>query len=392
MSTDEKTFRKSYKPIFNSIDALNWDNTNLYFFDNIEVTQWQRNLINKKALYSYNNFPLIHSCIEKIIDFSIQNGINYTLKDIEYFANQRKNEILKEKMNKRINSFFEKISYYEDSYLFLRNILRRILLFGRCVLHFVLLPEDDFKIEILNEFKISEIDENTGDLRYLYQNSEITLNKDEYFIMNNSPNLSVLYPVLESCEKIKEYIDIELTNANVASLFSVFITREQATDSLFNVQNKDVLHPSGLYPGAIFELNDGEKIESVNPTRPNPNFSEYVRQNGIFITSCLGVPYEIAVQNFQNSYSASRAAFSVFKLTCIKYQNLLDRFYFWFLLEKKLKAVFKNDNVYKIFLNGNFVFPIIESISPIEDLEVLEKKRDLNISTARTDALAINGE
>lgn len=390
MYTSEKTFRKSYKPIFNSIEALNFYDTNLYLFDNIEVEQWQRNVINKKALYIYNNFPLVHSCIEKIIDFTIQNGIRYIQNDIDYFNNKYKNELLKNKIENEINLFFEKISYCEDSYLLLRNILRRILLFGRCILHKVK-DSQEFKIEILNDFQVCNIDEKNT-LIYNFKNKNITLRESEYLIINNSPNLSILYPVIESCEKIKEYIEIELTNANVSSLFSVFITREQATDALFNVQNRDILHPNGLYPGAIFELNDGERIESVNPTRPNPNFSEYVKQNGIFITSCLGVPYEIATQNFQNSYSASRAAFSVFKTTCIKYQNLLDRFYFWALLETKLKMIFENNSVYKKFMSGHFVFPIIESISPIEDLEVLEKKRELKISNEKADAIAVNGE
>lgn len=126
----------------------------------------------------------------------------------------------------------------------------------------------------------------------------------------------LLAPVIESLKQLGRYTDAELVAAVVAGMFTVFIEKENASsDTGFGEiipeeQQVDAGDDNSLElaPGAIIDLNEGEKASATNPGRPNSGFDAFVIAICRQIGAALEIPYELLVKNFNASYSASRGA------------------------------------------------------------------------------------
>ena len=72
-------------------------------------------------------------------------------------------------------------------------------------------------------------------------------------------------------------------------------------------ENLQTLGIDAMY-GAMAQLPEGIKPESVSPARPNSAFDAFVTALTRQIGSALGIPAEVLLLNFTSSYSASRGA------------------------------------------------------------------------------------
>lgn len=63
-----------------------------------------------------------------------------------------------------------------------------------------------------------------------------------------------------------------------------------------------------LSPGAVVDLNEGEKAHDMNPGRPNTAFDGFVIAICRQIGAALEIPYELLVKCFNSSFTASRGA------------------------------------------------------------------------------------
>lgn len=123
-------------------------------------------------------------------------------------------------------------------------------------------------------------------------------------------------PVIESLKQLGRYTDAELVAAVVSGMFTVFIEKEDASadDAIGSMipeeEQVDAEDESSLElgPGAVMDLNPGEKIHDSNPGRPNSNFSMFVEAICQQIGAALEIPYEILVKRFNSSYTASKGA------------------------------------------------------------------------------------
>lgn len=122
-----------------------------------------------------------------------------------------------------------------------------------------------------------------------------------------------LAPVIEALHQLGEYTEAELTAAVVSSMFTVFIKSETGeslgpmdptSETGGKVTDKDYKMSSG----AILDLGPGESIETANPGRPNQGFDPFVQAILMQVGVALELPFEVLVQRFNSSYSASRAA------------------------------------------------------------------------------------
>ena len=123
-----------------------------------------------------------------------------------------------------------------------------------------------------------------------------------------------LAPVIELFKQLSRYTEAEIMAAVVNAMLTVFIETGSGTTGL------GPMSPTGetggkvgdddvkLAAGAIIELKSGEKISSVNPTRPNSQFDPFVLAIIRQIAVSLELPYEVVIMHFTSSYSASRAA------------------------------------------------------------------------------------
>lgn len=126
----------------------------------------------------------------------------------------------------------------------------------------------------------------------------------------------LLAPVIEHLKQLSRYSQAELTAAVVSGFFTAAITSETPATPLSTAippgqQVKEAVADENSYqlaPGAILGLAPGEKIETVNPGRPNAGFDPFVIAICRQIGAGIGLPYEILIQHFTSSYSASRAA------------------------------------------------------------------------------------
>jgi lambda family phage portal protein len=127
-----------------------------------------------------------------------------------------------------------------------------------------------------------------------------------------------LAPVIEALKQLGRYTYAELMAAVVSGLFTGFITTDNPEDSpgedplpgIVTGTSEDDEQRSDikLGNGTIVELAPGEKIESVNPGRPNATFDPFVLAVLRQVGAALEIPMELLVKHFTASYSASRAA------------------------------------------------------------------------------------
>lgn len=125
-----------------------------------------------------------------------------------------------------------------------------------------------------------------------------------------------LAPVVEALKQMGRYTDAELIAAVVSGLFTVFIEKEangegEAIGSMIpDEELVDSMDDTSIEmgPGAVVDLNAGEKIHDSNPGRPNANFQGFVEAICQQIGAALEIPYELLVKRFNASYTASKGA------------------------------------------------------------------------------------
>ena len=74
-------------------------------------------------------------------------------------------------------------------------------------------------------------------------------------------------------------------------------------------------------PGTSVRLKPGEKIEYPPSNRPNSYYGAFIEVQAKLVGAATRIPYEILLQSFESSYSASRAALGQFKQTCEAYKT-----------------------------------------------------------------------
>jgi len=131
--------------------------------------------------------------------------------------------------------------------------------------------------------------------------------------------------VVELALTLDRYIKAEAIAAQVQALFTVIITSDNPLaligemermewldkQELKNKDDDDDLRDIELGPGTIQFAKPGDKVETVNPSRPNTAFEPFIKMCLQMIGPAVGLPYELLVQLYQASFSASEAANNV---------------------------------------------------------------------------------
>ena len=76
-----------------------------------------------------------------------------------------------------------------------------------------------------------------------------------------------------------------------------------------------------ISPGTSVRLKPGEKIEYPPSNRPNSYYGTFLEIQAKLVGAATRIPYEVLLQSFESSYSASRAALGQFKQTCEAYKT-----------------------------------------------------------------------
>jgi lambda family phage portal protein len=119
---------------------------------------------------------------------------------------------------------------------------------------------------------------------------------------------------LASIRDLGTYLDNELQASAIASCFTAAIKTETPLGNLNNPETGSGIDSAGnreryIEPGLIFDLNPGESVEVINPTRPNTSAGEWTKVILRGIAVGTGLSYEVVARDYsQTSYSSSRTS------------------------------------------------------------------------------------
>ena len=125
-----------------------------------------------------------------------------------------------------------------------------------------------------------------------------------------------LAPVIEDVKQLGRYRQAELMGAVIGGLLTVFVTSELPKNDMGETMapfgeassRSDDNQAIELGNGTVIALGEGEKIQEVDPKRPNTAFDGFITAISREIGVALGLPYEVLVKQFNSSYSASKAS------------------------------------------------------------------------------------
>lgn len=222
--------------------------------------------------------------------------------------------------------------------------------------------------------------------------------------------IPLLAPVIESIKQLGRYTDAELIAAVVSGMFTVFIEKESADSEnpvgeMIPVEQQVDYMDNGsleLAPGAIIDLNEGEKAKDMNPGRPNANFDGFVVSICRQIGASLEIPYEILVKHFTASYSASRGALLEFWKSVRMYRTWLANDFCqpiyeeWFceaVAKGRIPApgFFSDPIIRKAYTGAEWNGPAQGLLNPVQEVNAAEKRVLNGFSTRDREAVEMNG-
>lgn len=219
-----------------------------------------------------------------------------------------------------------------------------------------------------------------------------------------------LAPVIESLKQISRYTDAELVAAVVSGMFTVFIEKadassEDAIGSMIPEEEQvDAEDETSieLAPGAVIDLNEGEKAHDMNPGRPNANFGGFVEAICQQIGAALEIPYELLVKRFNASYSASKGAleeawkmFNMYRdwLATDFCKPIYEEWLTEAVAKKRIKApgFFTDPAIRKAYCAAKWNGPARGMLDPVKEVTAAEKRVQNGFSTRSDETMQMTG-
>jgi lambda family phage portal protein len=131
----------------------------------------------------------------------------------------------------------------------------------------------------------------------------------------------IIAPVEELALTLDRYIKADAIAAQIQAMFTLVVTSENpdaVAGEMENLEGNEGDRLTGdddnliaLGNGIVQYARPGEKVEPVNPSRPTTSFEPFIKSCLQMMGPSVGVPYELLVQLYQSSFSASQAANNV---------------------------------------------------------------------------------
>ena len=226
--------------------------------------------------------------------------------------------------------------------------------------------------------------------------------------------IPALAPAMRIFKQSDRYTNAEIMAAVVAAMFTVFVKKapggvgENTLSPLTTTGTAtgDENVPSSQYrldTGAIFELLEGQSIETANPGRPNANFAPFLMAMLEQVGTSLCIPYEVLVRRFTASYSASRAAielaWAAFKMMRSWFvDEYAQPIYEWMLVDAiltgKLAApgFFTDPLVRLAYSSCEWVGPTAPQIDPLKDVQAADARIKAQLSTHQRETALLTGQ
>lgn len=220
--------------------------------------------------------------------------------------------------------------------------------------------------------------------------------------------IPILSPVIDIFKQLTRYSEAEITAAVVSGMLSVFIECENPTGVPFQDLPKDSrsninYNGARMTPGMIMTMRRGDKVNVMQPGRPNPNFENFVNNILRQIGVSLEIPFEVLIGHFQSSYSASRAAIlAAWQVFCTRRQWLIEHFCQPIYEEWLTEAVIKGRVELEGFLEdparkaawcqADFYGPSMPQIDPVKEVKAAKDSVDNGFSTVAYETAKLTGK
>ena len=219
-----------------------------------------------------------------------------------------------------------------------------------------------------------------------------------------------LAPVIESLKQLGRYTDAELVAAVVSGMFTVFIEKADASseDAIGSMLPEEVQVDAEdettieLAPGAVIDLNEGEKAHDMNPGRPNANFGGFVEAICQQIGASLEIPYELLMKRFNSSYTASKGAleeawkmFNMYRdwLATDFCQPVYEEWLTEAVAKGRIKApgFFTDPVIRKAYCGAKWNGPAKGMLDPVKEATAAEKRVQNGFSTLSDETMQMTG-
>lgn len=224
----------------------------------------------------------------------------------------------------------------------------------------------------------------------------------------------IFAPIIEVLKQLKRMSDAELQAAVLNSYYTVIVTTAMGDGQLGDLEQEGKPKPELRYPhapmgsditlgsGTVAYTAPGEKLEFVDPKRPNPNVDGFIRAFCGYAGAATGIPREVLLKEFTASYSAARAALiDMFSSALEKRGTLVDTFcqpiYEWVLGELVDRGIlampgFHEDPIVRrAWCEAEWHGPTMPQIDPVDEIDAAAKRVALGVSTLEEECAQLTG-
>jgi len=207
-------------------------------------------------------------------------------------------------------------------------------------------------------------------------------------------------PIIELCLILDRYMKAEATAAQIQALFTLVITSKSDPGTIPG--ELDALHDSDvaadddslitLGPGVVRYAREGEEIVPVNPTRPTSVYQNFIESTLQMMGPAIKMPYELLLQKFDSSYSASRAALNManagFKVEqAALVNNFCQPVYEAFMDEAVARGMIHAPSYWtdpiarRAYTRAKWNGPALPQIDPLKEIMAASKQVELGVKT-----------
>lgn len=231
----------------------------------------------------------------------------------------------------------------------------------------------------------------------------------EFERVDQSRGEPVLAPVIETLKQVTRYSEAELSAAVVNAFFAVFIRQgyppENIAASLSDALDEKIARSQSfrtLKANTVMEGAPGEELEIVEAKRPSQQFDGFFTACLKQIGMAIGVPFEVLLQHFQSSYSASRAALLEYgkamkvsrgRFTSSFCQPVYEAFLTEAILKGRIAAPgFLEDPIIRsAYCCADWVGPSPGQIDPVKEVQAAKMRIDYGFSTYGRETAELTG-
>jgi lambda family phage portal protein len=222
-------------------------------------------------------------------------------------------------------------------------------------------------------------------------------------------------PLMAKCltelKNLQRYVESTTVREVIKSYFTSFVTSAMPSTEMFSgivdeqtveeMWNRNPYHVK-LGPGIVNWMRPGDSISFPINAGPEDQFEPYVVAVTKFVGSCLGIPYEVLLKQFNASYSASRASLLQFwaRIKVLR-QLLVDQFcqpvYVAFFMEAVAKGIIKvpgfldDPRAFRAWTKCSWSGAGQGSIDPLKEVMAADRRLKAGLSTLERESLEING-